>query len=255
MTMQARICHRIRPSLLPLAVAFGCLACAPDRGPGSLVIEYTLGNNKTCEELGLERVEVLVYQGTIEEPTVEHEELLVCDDLNEAIISGIEPGLYSVLVTGFDANDTPTFDNLGEPAAERVVEIFEAAEASQETDLTARPAELRIAWRLGADGFANCAGVGIDRFEITAYEELGGTVLLEAILDCDLGGDSDGYRLVEDPDRVLNGLRFGEVGIQALDASGNAVGSSAEFIFPPVGPGYEVDLRIECTDLECVSAD
>jgi hypothetical protein len=72
MTMQARICHRIRPSLLPLAVAFGCLACAHDRGPGSLVIEYTLGNNKTCEELGLERVEVLVYQGTIEEPTVEH---------------------------------------------------------------------------------------------------------------------------------------------------------------------------------------
>jgi hypothetical protein len=60
-----------------------------------------------------------------------------------------------------------------------------------------------------------------------------------------------GFRLVPDPDRILNGTRFGEVGIQALDTSGNAVGSAAAFVFTPVGPGYDVDLRIECTELGC----
>jgi hypothetical protein len=253
--MRARTCHRTRISLLSLTVALGCLACAPDKGPGSLVVEYVLGNNKSCDEIGAERIAVTIYQGTLEEPSVEYDDMLLCDDNGDAIISDIEPGLYSVAVIAYDSDDVAIFDNQGQPSAERVIEIFEAAETSHESELTARPAQLRIAWRLGADGFANCGGVGIDRFEITTYEEGGGTVMLEEVLDCDLGGDNEGYRLVSDPDRALNGARFGEVGIQAIDAAGNAVGSSAEFQFMPVGAGYDVDLRIECTNLGCVSAD
>lgn len=249
--MRARISHRTRTSLLSLAVAFGCLACAPDKGPGSLTVEYTLGNNKTCEDLGIDRIEVTVYQGTLEEPSVEYSDMLLCDNTGEAIVSDIEPGVYSVVAIGYDANDVATFDNQGQPAAERVVEIFEAAQANTEAELTARPAELHLAWRLGEGGFANCSGVGINRFEITTYEEDGATVLTETVMDCELGGDAMGFRVVPDPDRELNGARFGEVGIQPLDAAGNAVGTSAPFSFMPVGPGYVVELRIECTDLGC----
>jgi hypothetical protein len=249
--MRARTQSRTAVSLLSLGVVFGCLACAPDKGPGSLVVEYVLGNNKLCAEIGVERIELTVYQGTLEAPTVEYEDALICDDNGEAVLSDIEPGVYSIAATGFDANDVAIFDNLGQPASERSVEIFEAAETTTEAELTARPAQLRIAWRLGDGGFANCSGVGIDRFEITTYEEGGGTVLLEAIMDCELGGDSMGFRLVEDPERILNGARLGEVGIQALDTSGNPVGSPATFEFAPVGPGYGVELRIECTEIGC----
>jgi hypothetical protein len=249
--MHARISHRTRTSLLSFAVAFGCLACAPDKGPGSLVVEYLLGNSKTCAEVGVERIEVTVYQGTLEEPSVEYEDSLLCDDSGETIVSDIEPGVYSVATIGYDSNGVAIFDNQGQPSAERVIEIFEAAETSHEAELTARPAELRLAWRLGAGGFANCSGVGIDRFEITAYEEGGGTVLLETTMDCDLGGDAMGFRVVPDPDRLLNGTRFGEVGIEGLDAAGNAVGMAEPFIFMPVGPGYAVELRLECTDEGC----
>jgi hypothetical protein len=249
--MRARIHPRTGVSLLSLAVGFACLACAPDKGPGTLIVEYVLGNNKTCAEIGVDRVEVTVYQGPIDDPTVDYSDMLLCDDNGEAIVSGIEPGIYSVSAVGFDVDGVAILDNQGQPAGERTIEIFEAAEATHEAELTARPAELRLAWRLGEGGFANCSGVGIDRFEITTYEEGGGTVLLETILDCDLDGDESGFRLVPDPDRVLNGARFGEVGFQGIDTAGNSVGAPAAFLFTPVGAGYGVELRIECTADGC----
>jgi hypothetical protein len=249
--MRARICPSTRTSLLSLAIVAGCLACAPDKGPGSLVVEYILGNNKMCDELGVERIAVSVYQGEIDEPTAEYNEMLICDDIGEAVVSDIEPGVYSVSAIGYDANDVAIFDNQGQPATERAVEIFEAAETNYEASLSARPAQLSIGWRLGEGGFGNCSGVGIDSFEITTFEQGGGVVLLEADLDCELGGDAMGFRLVPDPLRLLNGLRFGEVGIQPLDSSGNSVGTAATFEFTPVGYGYEVNLRIECTELGC----
>lgn len=238
-------------SLLSLALVATCLACNPDKGPGSLVVEYVLGNNKTCAELGVERISVTAYQGPLDNPTIEYDDMLICDDNGEAIISGIEPGVYSISAVGYDANDVATYDNQGQPAAERTVEIFEAAEAPFEAELTARPAELRVAWRLGLNGNGNCAGVGIDRLEITAFEQGGGTVLVEATLDCDLAGDENGFRVLPDPMRLLNGTRFGEVGIQALDSAGNSVGTDAQFIFDPPGYGYPVELLIECTDEGC----
>jgi hypothetical protein len=76
-------------------------------------------------------------------------------------------------------------------------------------------------------------------------------VLLETVLDCDLTGDGEGFRLVPDPERMLNGSRFGEVGFQGIDSAGNSVGASASFVFMPVGAGYGVDLRIECTSDGC----
>jgi hypothetical protein len=249
--MRARIHPRTRVSLFSLAVVFGCLACAPDKGPGSLVIDYTLGNNKTCEELGIERIEVMAYQGTLDDPTLDETDSLLCDNVGEATIADLEPGIYSVSVIAFDVNDVAIFDNQGEPAAARTVEIFEAAESTLDAELTARPAQLNIAWRIGEGGFGNCAGIGVDRFEITAYELGGGTVLLDTDIDCDLIGDAMGFRLVPDPERALNGMSFGEVGFQGVDTAGNPVGTAATFEFTPPGAGYPVDLRIECTDLGC----
>jgi hypothetical protein len=250
--MTARTSSRHFALSLSLAVAGGCLvACSPDKGPGALSVEYVLGNNKTCEELGVVQIEVTAFQGTVDEPTNEHSDLLNCDNDNEAFIDDIEPGIYSVSAVGYDADDVAIYDNHGQPLEDRRVEIFEASETPFEAELTARPAELRIAWRLGVGGNSNCSAVGIDRLEITAFEQDGGTVLLETEMDCEMAGDAEGFRLVPDPDRDLNGARFGEVGIQPIDSAGNSVGDSATIIFMPPGPGYGIELYIECTDAGC----
>jgi hypothetical protein len=251
--MRAPSFVRALPKLTSATLA--CVAllggCQHEADPGSLVINYVLGNSKMCGELGIERLEVTVFQGSLEAPTVMFTDEELCTDDGDLSVVDIDPGVYSVAVTGFDSNYVAIFDNMGQPTAERTIEIFEGAQATLDANLTARPAELLIGWRLGEGGFSNCGAVGIDHFDIIAYEEGGGSVLIETSLDCDLAGDEMGFRAVPDPNRELNGTRFGEVGITARDASGAMVGEPAPFIFMPVGPGYQVKLRIECTETGC----
>ena len=261
MRSTAPMSHRfISPSLgrsLSLgAAALVCVAslagCQPDTGPGEVVVTYVLGNSKTCEEVNVTDVRAAVFKGNYDEPTVLYTDAVSCE-VGEVVLEGVAPNTYEVRVIGYDDNGVATFDNLGQNATERVVEVFEAAESSVSIDLTARPAELGVRWRLGDGGFDNCAGVGIDRFEITAYQTGGGTVLLDTMLDCELGGDAQGYRIVDDPNRVLNGVLFGEVGVQAIAADGTDVGTPAVFVFEPVGAGYAVQLTIECTEAGCTA--
>lgn len=247
-----------RASARPLVLGVGALlsvaslaACQPDTGPGSVAVSYVLGNSKPCDEVGVADVQASLFKGDYEDPTVLYSEMVSCD-AGEVVIESVPPDRYEVRVVGYDEMGVATFDNLGLDASKRVVEVFEAAQSEVDQDLTARPADLRIRWRLGADGFGNCSGVGIARFAIAAYETGGGTLLLETEISCDAAGDTEGYRLVPDPDRLLNGGRFGEVGVQALAADGSDVGSPAVFVFEPVGAGYPVELAIECTDAGCI---
>ncbi|KIG12387.1 hypothetical protein DB30_01509 [Enhygromyxa salina] len=244
---------------MPLAAVLGVglaasslLGCAPDKGPGSLVVSYVLGNSKTCAELGIEDMRAELVQGPADNTTVVYSEDLPCAADSDIIFEGLEPGIYSLVVEGYDSNGVATLDNLGEPASARAVEIFEAAETSTDVSLTARPAKLEIAWRLGVGGFGNCGSEGIDRLRITAYQVGGSTELLQTELDCELTSDgNNGYRTVPDPERALNGALLGEVGIQPLSASGSPVGTAAKFTFMPVGAGYPVRLNIECSAAGC----
>lgn len=240
--------HLARPlalSIGALVTAGSLMACQPDTGPGSVVVEYVLGNSKTCAEVGVEDVQATLFKGSYEEPTAKYSQMASCDE-GEVVLEGVPPNTYEVRVIGFNGNGVATFDNLGQTATKRVVEVLEAAQSQFESDLTARPADLLIRWRLGADGFGNCTGVGIARFEIAAYEVGGGSLMLETVIDCESAGDENGYHLVPDPDRELNGVQFGEVGIQAIAADGTEVGGPAVFEFEPVGAGHPVELQIEC---------
>jgi hypothetical protein len=237
-----------------LVTAATLAACKNDIGPGTVVVSYVLGNSKTCAEVGVTDIEVVLFRGSFEDPEVDYTELVPCDASGEVTVEGIVPDTYEVRVIGYDDNSIAIFDNLGQMSSERTVEVFDAAESAIDIDLTARPAELWLRWRLGADGFSNCAGVGIERFEITAYQTGGGTVLLESELDCEAPGDpATGYRLIEDPDRQLNGVLFGEVGVQGIGTDGSEVGEPALFVFEPPGAGYPVELGLECTDAGCIA--
>jgi hypothetical protein len=244
----------LRSFALVTVTAATLAGCKQDIGPGSVVVSYVLGNNKTCAEVGVTDIEVVVFRGPYDDPEVDYTESVPCDDSGEVRVEGIVPDNYEVRVIGYDDNYVATFDNLGQMSSERTVEVFDAAESTIDIDLTARPAELRLRWRLGADGFSNCAGVGIERFEITAYQTGGGTVLLESELDCEAPGDpATGYRVIEDPDRQLNGVLFGEVGVQGIGSGGTEIGEPATFVFEPPGAGYPVDLGVECTDAGCIA--
>jgi hypothetical protein len=237
-----------------VAVVATLAGCQPDRGPGSVLVTYRLGNSKTCDEVGVSSIRAIVFRGgTLESPDLQYSEQVDCDD-EEVLIESVNPNTYELVVIGYDNAGVAIFDNLGKPASERKVEVFDAADSEVRADLTARPAQLLVRWRLGDGGFDNCAGVGIDRFEIQAYQIGGGTVLLDTSIDCEVGGGPGGFRTVEDPDRRLNGVQFGEVGIQAVAANGSTVGSPATFVFDPVGPGYAVELTIECTGAGCTAA-
>ncbi len=248
-----RFAAGIAPALLLALSSLATTGCKDDTGPGSLKVDYVLGNNKTCEEVEIESVRVLLSRGDGEDRMVLYSETAPCSE-GEVYIDSIDPNTFDMVVEGLDDAGIVTFDNLGTPAAERKVEIFDKAETRPTATLTAKPAVLDVRWRLGADGFGNCGSVGIDRFRISAFQVGGGVQMLEVEMDCETTGDGQGYREVADPDRVLNGTQFGEVGVQALDASGTAVGDPATFVFDPPGPGYPVRLTLECTDSGCTGS-
>lgn len=225
-----------------LASAAGC---QPDRGPGDLTVTFVLGNDRSCDDVGVEDIRVNLLRGRGDDRTVIHSETAPCS-AGEVTIEDIDPRAYEIEVFGTDSARVDTFDNLGEPEADRRVEIFEASSVDVEVDLTARPAQLEVRWDFD---FSSCSGSGIDRFQVRAFQEGGGTQLLESELDCDDGGA--GYRLVDDPDRRLNGTLLGEVGIRPLDESGATIGDNIVFTFDPVGAGYPVRLTLECEDTGC----
>lgn len=247
-----RVARSLALGVGALLTASTLAACQPDTGPGSVVVTYVLGNSKTCEEVGVTDIQASLFQGDYEDPSVLYSEMVSCNE-GEVVLESVTPDTYEVRVIGYDATGVATFDNLGHAASDRRVEVLEAAQSDLAQDLTARPADLRVRWRLGADGFGNCSGVGIERFEITAYQTGGSTLLLQTEIDCEAPGDSQGYRLVPDPDRELNAVLFGEVGIQALAADGSDVGDPAVFTFDPVSAGYPVELAIECTEAGCIT--
>ncbi|MCA9699142.1 MAG: hypothetical protein KC431_16585 [Myxococcales bacterium] len=243
---------RLLPSLACAALLLvPALGCRPDRGPGSLTVSYTLGNDKACSDVGIFTVQAQLVRGTGDERTALYDMLVACGE--DIVFEDVEPKTYEVEILAFDANDVAVFDNLAkEEQDNRRIEIFEAADSTYDVDLIERPATLAVRWRLGAGGFGNCAGVGIDAFEIKAFNVGGGGLMLETTLDCELDGEGAGnYRPIPDPDRELVGVNFAEVGVQALDSSGNDVGTPATFMFTPVGPGYPVEIGVECDETGC----
>jgi hypothetical protein len=227
-----------------LLTSMALTGCKGDSGPGTLSVEFVLGNDKTCDEVDVESVRVALSRGD----EVLYEEIVPCGS-GPVIVDDIAPQTYDLVVEGIDAMDYATFDNLGTPAGERKIEIFDGALADVAVDLTARPADLAVAWNFGV---TNCMGAGVDRFRIRAFEVGGGNLLLEHEIDCDATGEgAGGYRPVPDPDRVLNGTLLGEVGVVPLDAAGTMVGGQVTFAFEPVGPGHPVNLTLQCNDMFC----
>ena len=229
--------------VLPLLAALTVSAsgCSDDVEPGSLNVEYVLGNSKSCAELGIETVQAFLYQDDM--PMFEGEDNCQTGTIE---ITGVDAGNYDLLVRAIDGEGFPALDNNGSPTAQRVVEIFEGGQAQPLVTLTAAPVELELRWQVD-DGFGSCESAGIDKFRVQAFQTDGANLLLSTELPCTQIGGPGGYRPIEDPERTLNGSLFGEVGIQGLASDGSSLGDAATFEFEPPGDGRTIRLSIDCT--------
>lgn len=236
----------LTPSRVTALAFVALLGCKNKDGPGDLSVEFVLGNDKACSEVGIETIRVQLSRSG----EVLYTEEGVCTS-GPVMLMDVEPNNYDLLVEGLDVAGVAVFDNIDTPAGERKIEVFEDSLALASVDLLARPAQLMLRWDFE---FSSCAQSGIDRFEVRAFEVGGGNLMHEGEIDCESEADpATGYHLLDDPDRVLTGSQLGEVGVIPLDASGTMVGEQVTFTFDPVGAGYPVELTLMCTGTGCTS--
>ena len=232
---------RLAAFLLPLAVSGVNTGCADEIGPGSIVVPVELGNQKSCEEVGVTHILAELDGGMWSEE--------VTCDLGEVRFDNLEAGEYELWVGALDSNGVAIMDNSGPQVVEVVGDGTTVT--TDAVRLTDAPAKVRVRWDFG---FGSCSAASIDRFEISAFEVGGSADLLSASIACSADGDSNGYRELPDPNRDLRGNLLGEIAVTPVDSGGTPVGSTAQFTFEPPGPGYAVNLSLSCEDTGCTSS-
>lgn len=209
---------------------------------GVLVVPFTLGNQRTCEELGIVAVRGELGDG-------EYVEEVDCE-AGEVRFEHLAAGRYMVTLYGLDLGDVPVMDSLADGPqpiqviGEKTTVVFDPA-----LGLTSAPARLSLRWDFG---FSTCEAASIDGFSIAAWRADGSALLMEGDIACATPGEGRGqYRVVEDLERELSGAEVGEIEIQPHDAQGVAIGDPLTFTFDAPGPGADIKLSLECDEGGC----
>lgn len=209
---------------------------------GVLVVPFELGNQRTCEELGIVAVRGELGDGDIVEE-------VECD-AGELRFTDLDPGRYQVTLYGLDAADVPVMDSLADgPQPIQVVGEGTTVVFDPALGLTSAPARLSLRWTFG---FSTCESASIDGFAIAAWRADGSALLMESDVACGTAGEGrDQYRLVPDIERELSGSEVGEVEIQPHDTRGFAIGDPLTFKFTAPGPGANIKLSLDCDEGGC----
>lgn len=241
-----------RMSIERFAVSGACAAglllaaCGGDDGTGSgsdtLVVHFELGNDRTCEALGVETIRAELNDKQVVQQAP-------CDN-GQVRFRDLPTGTYHVKLYGLDKDDVEVMDSY--TSSDTVVNVAgddQTIDLKPAVTLTAAPAHLLVRWNFG---FGTCNGIGIDTFVIKAWRGTGDNLILSKSLPCTLEGEGkDQYRTIDDPDRRFAGDESGEVSIQPLDKNNVNVGKAATFDFKAPGAGHDVKLSVECEDDAC----
>jgi hypothetical protein len=236
----------LSPPLVLLSSSLLLASCSSEEpGPGSLEVRYVLGPDRTCEELGIEELEL-----TLED--TQHAVVVPCDDASERVLrlDNLAPRRYIHTIRGLDGAGIATMDNLGESRDRRRVEVLgdgAIVEADETSELTVTPVYLQVSIDFAA---SSCASAGMSHLEISAYDQTA-DILLDAAVPCD--DNTEGFFEVEDELRALKGSLFSEMTIQAISRKGEPMGPVLNpGQFEPVGPGRTVWLELlNCTSDGC----
>ena len=241
---------RIRSSIQPYVVcSLLAAACggdddgeSPGSSRGTLVVKYQLGNNRTCDSLGVKSVKaVLNGKEYPDEAPCENYELRFRD---------LPAGSYRVELFGVDQDGVEIMDSIDQP--DTVVNLpggDQTVVVKPDVKLSAAPAHLKVRWSFG---FGTCKGAGIDSFEIALWGASGLQEVLGDTLDCLAEGEGrEQYREIDDPDRNFRGDEPGEVSVQALDKNSVDIGPAAVFKFKAPGPGHDLKVTVNCESNSC----
>lgn len=211
---------------------------------GVLVVPFQLGNDKSCEEVGVDYVRAVLDDNFLEEQ--------VDCAAGEVRFDSVPEGSYRVSLFGMTGG-FPVMDSLeGVQVVVGVVGHGTVTEVDSDVVLTSAPARLLVRWDFG---FASCEGSDIQKFEVSAWEGAGSNRLLSTTIDCDEPGEGTSqYRTVEDPDRKLGGELLGEVSIQPLTSAGDEKGDAVTFSFAAPGAGHPVRISLECDSKQCTGS-
>lgn len=224
------------------AAVFFAGGCGEDEvSSGALVVPFQLGNDKSCEEVGVDFVLAELDGGYLEQ-------MVDCTE-GQVRFTSVPEGSYSIVLYGLSGG-FPVMDSLeGDEVIARVAGQGNTTTISPDVVLTSAPAKLEVRWDFG---FSSCQTADVDAFRVMAWETNGSDRLLQGTLDCTQAGEgANNYRTLEDPDRKLAGELLGEVSIQPLDGNGEAFGDVVTFKFEPPGAGHPVRLSIECDSMGC----
>ena len=220
-------------------------ACGGEDGPsgsGTLVIPFELGNDRSCESVGVASVRAEL-KGT------DYEAEADCT-AGQVRIKNVPAGSYGVSVFALDENGVEVMDNVssGQSTAnvsgEGRTDVFEPA-----VTLTAAPAHLKVRWNFS---FSSCKGAGIDTFDVKAWRGTGDSLIVKQTLPCTLEGEGrGGYRDIDDPERRFGGDVGGEVSVQPYDKDKVPVGKAVVFKFKAPGAGHDVKVTVECNEGSC----
>lgn len=247
-----RMIFHVSPRLASLALALAAVSgCGTE--PGSLIIPFSIGaSSVTCENVGVDTVRMVLTEISEEGSAdpVSYEGEAPCAD-GEVEFTGIAIGNYELEVKALASDGVTVFDNEA-PESLKKVEALEGQTVTSETvELTPTPAQIFVRWDLGQ--FVQCANVMTQQFEVALYADGGVTKLLTAEpIACDAPADAEGYHLVPDPDRKIDGNRVDTIDVAPQTSSGDAVGSVVPFMgLTPPGYGRPIRLTLSCTGDAC----
>ncbi len=144
--------------IVGLSPALGaCGDAAQPLGAGSLSLNWQV-SPEGCADAGVQDVEV-----RLQNAHRTYSQSYTCTD-GEAIVEGISPANYKLTVLGLDAGGHETFTS-----TPRTVTI--GAEKLNQTDpvrLTAKPADVEVAWRFGNGKV--CGANGVSTVEVALYD-------------------------------------------------------------------------------------
>lgn len=208
---------------------------------GVLVVPFELGNQRTCEELG-----IVAIRGELDDGEIVEE--IECD-AGELRFERLNAGRYKVTLYGLDEDDVPAMDSLGDGPRSIQVVGDNTVVFDPPLGLTSAPARLQLRWSFG---FSTCESASIEGFAIAAWRADGSALLMESEIACGAVGEGrDQYRVVPDLERELSGAEVGEVEVQPHDNQGFAIGDPTTFTFEAPGAGAEIKLSLACDEGGC----